>query len=364
MSDTAKVFGTTYTGVTALKVSDGSSGTLTYIRPTGTKSITSNGTGIDVSEYAAVDVSVSGGGGSANLQAKTNIDPTESSQTIEADTGYDGLSSVQINAISSSYVGSGVTTKAAATYNTSTSDQTIAASQYLSGAQTIKAVAVDGLSASNVKYGATVKVGDSNDDDRIAGIIGTFSGSSTVSSGQTAATASKIVSGYSAFVDGVEVEGSIASKINLTASTAAGAHTVTAEAGYYASDARRVYPTIQTKTWYPTTSSQTFPPSDGNMYMINGTQTIAAVATSNLTAANIKAGVTVKVGDSADDDRIAGVTGTFTSDGTAAAGDIVSGKSAYVNGSKINGSLTFSTITVSSSNPTGGSNGDIWIKTS
>lgn len=34
-----------------------------YIIPTGTKSITQNGTGIDVSEYASVDVNVSGGGG-------------------------------------------------------------------------------------------------------------------------------------------------------------------------------------------------------------------------------------------------------------------------------------------------------------
>lgn len=40
-------------------------------------------------------------GGSPNLQAKTNISPTTSSQTIQADTGYDGLSSVQINAMPS-----------------------------------------------------------------------------------------------------------------------------------------------------------------------------------------------------------------------------------------------------------------------
>ncbi len=38
-------------------------------------------------------------GGSPNLQAKTNISPTTSSQTITADSGYDGLSSVQINAM-------------------------------------------------------------------------------------------------------------------------------------------------------------------------------------------------------------------------------------------------------------------------
>lgn len=37
--------------------------------------------------------------GEPTLQAKTNIAPTTSSQTITADSGYDGLSSVQINAM-------------------------------------------------------------------------------------------------------------------------------------------------------------------------------------------------------------------------------------------------------------------------
>ena len=66
---------------------------------------------------------------SPNLQAKTNISPSTSSQTIQADTGYDGLSSVQINAMptqtlptSASSSGSG-TTKA--TISRSTSDQYI-----------------------------------------------------------------------------------------------------------------------------------------------------------------------------------------------------------------------------------------------
>ena len=35
-----------------------------YLRPQGTKTITSNGSGIDVAEYATIDVNVSGGGGS------------------------------------------------------------------------------------------------------------------------------------------------------------------------------------------------------------------------------------------------------------------------------------------------------------
>ena len=55
----------------------------------------------------------------------------------------------------------------------------------------------------------------------------------------------------------------------------------------------------------------------------------AQVVDANLVAGNIKQGVSVL-----------GVSGTFTSDANAAAGDILSGKSGYVNGSKINGSIT------------------------
>lgn len=57
-------------------------------------------------------------GGQPNLQVKTNIDPTTSSQTIEADTGYDGLSSVQINAMAS---GSATTPATSITANPSIS---------------------------------------------------------------------------------------------------------------------------------------------------------------------------------------------------------------------------------------------------
>lgn len=109
-----------------------------YIVPSGTKTITENGTGIDVSAFAAVNVDVPAS--SPNLQAKTNIAPTESSQTIRPDNGYDGLSSVQINAVSSTYVGSGVTRKGAATITPTKSAQTIASGQYLTGTQTIAAI--------------------------------------------------------------------------------------------------------------------------------------------------------------------------------------------------------------------------------
>ena len=54
------------------------------------------------------------------------------------------------------------TEKAAATYYAGASDQTIAANQYLSGVQTIKALTASNLTAANVKKGVTVAVNNGN----------------------------------------------------------------------------------------------------------------------------------------------------------------------------------------------------------
>lgn len=53
---------------------------------------------------------VTGGASGASLQSKT-VSPSESAQTVKADNGYDGLSQVTVNAVSKTYVGSGVTKK-------------------------------------------------------------------------------------------------------------------------------------------------------------------------------------------------------------------------------------------------------------
>lgn len=69
---------------------------------TETKSITSNGTytPTDGKYFSSVTVNVpSSGGATPSLQSKT-VTPTTSKQTITADNGYDGLSSVTVNAIS------------------------------------------------------------------------------------------------------------------------------------------------------------------------------------------------------------------------------------------------------------------------
>lgn len=75
--------------------------------------------------------------------------------------------------------------KAAANYQPSTSDQTINANQYLSGAQTIKAVTVANLQAQYIASGITVKVGSQDDDDCIASVTGTLSSPTISQDGTT-----------------------------------------------------------------------------------------------------------------------------------------------------------------------------------
>ena len=105
------------------------------------------------------------------------------------------------------------------------------------------------------------------------------------------ATSDKILSGYTAYVKGNTITGSIPSK---------GATTYT-----------------------PGTSNQTI----ASGQYLSGVQTIKG--DSNLVASNIAKGKS-----------IFGISGTYTSDATATAADIKSGKTAYVNGSKVTGTNT------------------------
>lgn len=95
------------------------------------------------------------------LQDKT-VTPTTSQQTVTADSGYDGLDTVTVEAIPSDYV-KPTATKAATTYTPGTSNQTVAAGTYCSGVQTIKGDA--NLKAENIASGVN-----------IFGVTGTHSG--------------------------------------------------------------------------------------------------------------------------------------------------------------------------------------------
>ena len=103
----------------------------------GTKTITENGTYTASSDsldgYSEVTVNVSGGGSTPTLQSKTAT-PSESQQTITPDSGYDGLSSVTVGAVSSTYVGSGIDRRTSSDLTASGATVTVPAGYYASAA--------------------------------------------------------------------------------------------------------------------------------------------------------------------------------------------------------------------------------------
>lgn len=126
-----------------------------------------------------------------------SVTPTTSAQTITPTSGK-FLSKVTVNAIPSTYVPDGyvkpTATKAAATITPGTSNQTIAAGTYCSGAQTIAGDA--DLVSANIKAGAN--------------IFGVAGNANVVDTSAGTATAAQILSGKIAFVDGKKITGTIA----------------------------------------------------------------------------------------------------------------------------------------------------------
>lgn len=214
---------------------------------------------------------VTGGASGVKLQSKT-VTPSENTQTVNPDSSYDALSSVTVEAISNTYIGSSVTKKSAATYTPGTSDQSIASGQYLNGTQTIKGDS--NLTAANIKSGV-----------KIFNVTGSYAGSS--SGGNTPNLQTKTVtpsestqtvspdSGY----DGL-------SKVTVNAISST----------YIGSDVTKK----SAATYIPKTTNQ----SIASGQYLSGTQTIKGDA--NLVAGNIKSGVS-----------IFGVTGTYAGGGSS-----------------------------------------------
>lgn len=278
-----------------------------YIIPSGTLSISANGTGINVTQYASVDVSVPTGG--ATLQSKSvSFTPAETLQTssVTADVGYDGLSKVDItvSAVPSTYVGTGITRYSSADLTVSANTVTAPAGYYENDAsKSVATMTLPTATSGSATTGYTSKatISRSTSDQYI-----------NIPPGYNASGAyykfSAIANGSATGPSSVSSTGAtVSTGTNTLTLTKTGVSTTpTVSAGYVASATSSTatvsltasVTTKGTATITPTTTNQTI--SSGTY--ITGTQTISGDA--NLVASNIKNGV-----------PIFGVTGTYTGGG-------------------------------------------------
>lgn len=282
-----------------------------------------------------------------------SVSPTESSQTITPDSGYDALSSVSVGAISSTYVGSGIARKSSTDLSASGATVTVPAGYYESQAtKSVSTMTLPTSASSSATSGYTSKatIVRSAADQYINiptgyNTAGSYYKINAVASGS--ATGPTSLSGSSA---------TVSTGTNTITLTKTGVSTTpTINAGYISS-ATTSSATVALTASVTTKAAATITPGTTNQTIasgtyLTGTQTISGDA--DLTAANIKKGVS-----------IFNVTGSYTSDATAAAGDIVDGETAYVNGSKLTGTLVINKYYTGSVAPSAslGSNGDIYIQ--
>ena len=241
-----------------------------------------------------------------SLQSKT-VTPTESAQTVTPDTGYDGLSQVSIGAISSTYVGSEITRRSTSDLTAPTDTVFVPAGYYAQDAsKTISSGSVTVTTTKGDVVSNSVKV----------------SGRATFSQGFIGGGAQDDSTGVT-----IHASDLVSGNKDITANG-------TSDVTNYASVNVNVQPTLQSKTVTPTKSKQTVSP-DTN-YDALSSVTVNAIPAQYIT----------------------------TTDATATAADISNGKTAYVNGSKVTGTLSFITCYTGTSDPSSslGKDGDVYLK--
>ena len=270
------------------------------------------------------------GGGNYNLQSKT-VTPTKAQQPITADEGYYGLSDVTVKAIPEAYQDVTAVTATAAdvlatkvivdatgrvttgtmpnngavskTLDSTTTNYAIPAG-YHSGAGSVSIVTeTKTLTPTKQQQVVPATSGKVISSVTVEAIPGNY-----IDTTDATATAATILDGETAYVGGVKVEGTMPNNgaAEKTLTTTETSYTI--PEGYHNGEGTVII-VPETKTVQPSRSEQNVTPTAGKVL-------------SKVTVGAIPANL------------------IDTTDATAEASDILSGKTAYVNGVKVTGSMT------------------------
>ena len=284
-------------------------------------------------------------------QAAKTVTPTESEQNAVA-AGVYTTGIVKVGAISSTYIGSGITQRDSDDLTVSGATVTAPAGYYAEAASKSVAsmtlpTAASTTSTSGATRKATIDRSTSvryinipvgyNDTPAYYQISAVANGSAT-NSGTASASSATLTTGNNTIT--------LSKAVSITPSVKAG-YISSGTAGNVTVQLTATVTTKAAATITPGTTTQTI---SANQYL-TGVQTIAGDA--DLIAKNIKSGV-----------NIFGVTGDFTADATATASDIIAGETAYVDGAEVTGTLVVNKYYTGASAPASslGNNGDIYFQ--
>lgn len=269
------------------------------------------------------------GGGNYNLQSKS-ITPTKSQQNVTPDSGYYGLSDVTVGAIPQAYqdvssvtavAGDVLANKIIVTADGAVTAGTMpnngAVSQKLdteTASYTVPAGYHNGSGTVSITT-ETKTATPSKSQQTVTPTEGSVLSSVTVEAipeqyadtADATATADQILTGASAYVGGVKVEGKMADNAAVNATLDATATYYNIPQGYHNGEGTVSIETEE-KTATPTTAQQTIQPSEGKV--------LSQVIVEAIPAQFVD-----------------------TSTGTAVAGDILTGKIAFVDGASVTGSM-------------------------
>lgn len=257
----------------------------------GNKSITSNGTNIDVTNYATVSVAVPTGGSSPTIDSLT-VTPSETEQTFNS-SSVDGYKPVTVSAISSTYVGSGITQRSSSDLTASGATITAPAGYYSAAAsKSVSSMTLPTSASSSITSGYTSKATISRSTSaqyinippgyNSAGAYYTISATPNGS-----VTAPSSISGTSATISTGTNTLTLTKTVSVTPSVTTAGYISSGTAGNSSVSLTASVTTKTAATITPGTSNQTI--ASGTY--LTGTQTIAGDA--NLVASNIVSGVSI-----------------------------------------------------------------------